>query len=96
MNVAVLLFVLVIAARWFDMRQLRARVWNPSGARPGHEDAILLRMALTVLLGAMMVRAFDPGWPWCDPFRPSLMVLAVLGGLALRRFAPTPSARVAA
>jgi hypothetical protein len=48
-----------------------------------------------VLLGAMMARMLAPQLPACEPFRPSLMVLATLGGLALRRFAPSASARVA-
>jgi hypothetical protein len=90
------LFVLIAAARWHDLRQAHRRAWNPSGAPIGHEDAMLLRSVLTVLLLSMMVRSFQPRWPASDPFRPSLFVLAVLAGLALRRFAPAERTRVPA
>jgi hypothetical protein len=95
-SVVTVLFVMIVVARWFDMRAMRARAWNPSGAPIGHEDVILLRAVLTVLLGAMMVRMMQPEWPACDPFRPALMVLAVLAGLALRRFVPKAFVRAAA
>jgi hypothetical protein len=93
-SVVPILFVMIVVARWLDMREMRARTWNPSGAPIGHEDVILLRAVLTVLLGSMMVGMFAPQWPSCDPFRPALMVLAVLAGLALRRFAPKSGARI--
>ncbi len=88
------LFILIVAARWKDMQLLRARVWNPSGARRGHEDAILLRAVITALLLTMAVQTFAPHMPTTDPIRPALLVLALLSGMSLQRFAPPVTVRV--
>jgi hypothetical protein len=86
------LFVLIVAARWKDMQLLRARAWNPSGARRGHEDTVLLRAVITALLLTMAVDTFAPHMQITDPIRPALLVLALLAGMSLQRFAPTARA----
>jgi hypothetical protein len=83
-----LMFILIVAARWKDMQLLRARAWNPSGARRGHEDAVILRLVITALLITMGVQTFGQGMQTADPIRPALLVLALLSGLALQRFVP--------
>jgi hypothetical protein len=94
--IVVVVFVLVVVARWSDLRRARAREWNPSGAPRGHEDAMLLRTIVTVLLITMAVSTFAPQLPSPDPMRPALLALSVLAGLALGRLSPIRRTRAVA
>jgi len=92
----VVMFVLVVAARWIDLRRVRERAWNPSGAPVGHEEAMLLRTIITLMLITLAASTFAPRLPLVDPMGPSLFVLALLSGLALKRFARRNPAGAAA
>lgn len=89
----VLMFALVAAGRFLDLRRARDVSWNPSGARVGHEESILLRLIVTVLLLSTTVRLMSRDVPASDAIAPSMLVLALIAGLSLKRFARVSTAR---
>jgi hypothetical protein len=95
-GIAGVMFILIVAGRWKDMQLVRARQWNPSGAPRGHEDAILLRTAITALVLTMGVDTFEPNMRTADAIRPALLVFSLLSALALNRFARRAPARAVA
>ena len=80
------MLLLVAAALWHDARHKRDGSWNPSGARAGHEESILLRTIVTLLLITPIARRFAPDLPAPDSILPSMLVLALIAGMSLRRF----------
>lgn len=86
--IALVALVLLIVgfARWHDARHARDGAWNPSGARVGHEESILLRTIVTALVLHLAAQRFAPDLPVGDAVQPALLVLTLLAGLALKRF----------
>ncbi|MBL8860119.1 MAG: hypothetical protein JNL28_16535 [Planctomycetes bacterium] len=80
-----LLFLPVVFARWRDSRRTTTPAWNPSGARVGHERAMLSRTVVAALILAFAARALDAEVRADLALLPALFALVLLSGLSVRR-----------
>jgi hypothetical protein len=79
------LFSAVFVARYLDLRRIGIPAWNPSGAAPGHERAMLLRTLLFALILAWLARAMKLEVRADFALMPGLFVLVLLFGSSLDR-----------
>lgn len=88
----VMLLVVVFALRK-RARPSSPATWNPSGARVGHEDSILLRALVTFLVLRMIDERVSTRPSLDDPLLPAIVLLAISATLAARAFTRAPEAR---
>lgn len=84
------LLLVVVFALWQRARTPRRPAWNPSGAAPGHDEAILLRALITFLALRLLDQRLSARPSFDDPMVPAMALLAISAALASRTFTRAP------